>query len=136
MIGVLTHHWAKDDKIDEARRLLEGNGRAQSQAPGFGARTTLYSLTDPTKITSLVTWDSNEIYDQWRASPERAATMTGAGALWSRPAGVGALPTGRLTPATPCTGRFANRPLRLGACPHRRGRFETCPLFPRKETFA
>ena len=56
MIGVLTHHWAKDDKIDEARRLLEGNGRAQSQAPGFGTRTTLYSLTDPTKITTLVTW--------------------------------------------------------------------------------
>ena len=84
MIGVLTHHWAKDDKIDEARRLLEGNGRAQSQAPGFDARTTLYSLTDPTKITSLVTWDSGEIYDQWRASPERAAAMTGAGDLWSQ----------------------------------------------------
>ena len=85
MIGVLTHHWAKDDKIDEARRLLEGNGRAQSQAPGFGTRTTLYSLTDPTKITTLVTWDSSEIYDQWRASPERAAAMAGAGDLWSRP---------------------------------------------------
>ena len=85
MIGVLTHHWAKDDKIDEARRLLEGNGRAQSQAPGFGARTTLYSLTDPTEITTLVTWDSSEIYDQWRASPERAAAMAGAGDLWSRP---------------------------------------------------
>ena len=85
MIGVLTHHWAKDDKVEEARRLLDGNGRAQSKAPGFGTRITLYSLTDPTKITSLVTWDSNEIYDQWRASPERAAAMKGAGDLWSRP---------------------------------------------------
>ncbi len=85
MIGILTHHWAKDDKIDEAKTLLDGNGRAQSQAPGFGTRTTLYSLADPTKITSLVTWDSNEIYDQWRASPERAAAMAGAPDLWSRP---------------------------------------------------
>ena len=85
MIGVLTHHWAKDDEVEEARRLLEDNGRAQSQAPGFGARTTLYSLTDPTKITTLVTWESNEIYDQWRASPQRATAMAGAGALWSRP---------------------------------------------------
>lgn len=85
MIGVLTHHWAKEDKIEEARNLLDGNGRAQSKAPGFGARTTLYSLADPTKITSLVTWDSNEIYDRWRASPERAAAMKGAGDLWSRP---------------------------------------------------
>ena len=86
MIGVLTHHWAKEDKIEEARRLLDGNGVAQSKAPGFDGRQTLYSLADPAKITTLVTWDSNEIYDAWRASPERAAAMAGAEELWSRPA--------------------------------------------------
>jgi len=72
MIGVLTHHWAKADKIEEAKTLLDGNGLAQSKAPGFGSRQTLISLSDPTKISTLVTWDSNEIYDAWRASPERA----------------------------------------------------------------
>jgi heme-degrading monooxygenase HmoA len=86
MIGVLTHHWAKADKIEEARKLLDGNGVAQSKAPGFGSRQTLYSLTDPAKITTLVTWESNEIYDAWRASPERAAAMAGADELWSQPA--------------------------------------------------
>ncbi len=85
MIGVLTHHWAKSDKIDEARKLLDGNGLAQSKAPGFGNRQTLYSLTDPTKITTLVTWDSNDIYDAWRASPERIVAMAGAEELWSNP---------------------------------------------------
>ena len=85
MIGVLTHHWAKADKIEEARKLLDGNGLAQSKAPGFGSRETLYSLSDSTKITTLVTWDSNEIYDAWRASPERAAAMAGAEELWSQP---------------------------------------------------
>ena len=45
MIGVLTHHWAKADKIDEARKLLDGNGLAQSRAPGFGNRHTLYALS-------------------------------------------------------------------------------------------
>ena len=84
MIGVLTHHWAKSDKIDEARKLLDGNGLAQSKAPGFGSRHTLYSLTDPTKITTLVTWDSNDIYDAWRASPERSVAMAGAEELWSK----------------------------------------------------
>ncbi len=84
MIGVLTHHWAMENKLDEARRLLEGNGKAQSKAPGFGSRQTLYSLSDPSKITSLVTWDSSEIYDAWRASPERAAAMSGAETLWSK----------------------------------------------------
>lgn len=85
MIGVLTHHWAKSDKIAEARKLLEGNGLAQSKAPGFGSRQTLYSLSDPAKITTLVTWDSNEIYDAWRASPERAVAMAGAEELWAQP---------------------------------------------------
>ena len=68
MIGVLTHHWAKSDMVEEAKKLLDGNGIAQSKAPGFGSRETLYSLTDPTKITTLVTWESNEIYDAWRAA--------------------------------------------------------------------
>ncbi len=85
MIGVLTHHWAREDNLAEAKRLLDGNGLAQSKAPGFGSRETLYSLADATKITTLVTWDSNEIYDAWRASPERAEAMAGGNELWSRP---------------------------------------------------
>jgi heme-degrading monooxygenase HmoA len=64
---------------------LDRNGTAQSKAPGFVSRQTLHSLGDPTKITTLVVWTSNEIYDAWRASPERAAAMSGADALWSKP---------------------------------------------------
>ena len=86
MIGVLTHHWAKADRIDEARNLLDGNGVAQSNHPGYGTRQTMISRTDPTKITTLVTWSSNEIYDGWRASPARARAMHGADELWAKPA--------------------------------------------------
>lgn len=85
MIGVLTHHWAKMEQLEEGRRLLDGNGEAQSRAQGFGTRQTLYSKSDPAKITTLVIWESDEIYDAWRASPERAAAMKGASELWSRP---------------------------------------------------
>ena len=85
MIGVLTHHWSHPDKIAEAKALLERNGAAQSRAPGFGARQTFISLSDPTKISTLVTWDSNEIYDAWRASPEREVAMAGAAELWAQP---------------------------------------------------
>lgn len=84
MIGVLTHHWAKADKVEAAKALLDGNGLAQSKAPGYGNRQTFISLSDPTKISTLVTWESNEIYDAWRASPERAVAMEGAGELWSQ----------------------------------------------------
>lgn len=85
MIGVLTHHWAKPDKVDEASKLLDRNGEAQSKAPGFVSRQTLLSRSDPTKITTLVVWTTNDIYDAWRASPERAVAMHGAEALWARP---------------------------------------------------
>ena len=85
MIGVLTHHWAKEGRVDDARDLLDRNGRAQAGASGFVSRQTMYSLTDATQITSLVLWESNEIYETWRASPERAAVMGGAAELWSKP---------------------------------------------------
>ena len=85
MIGVLTHHWAKPDKVDEASKLLDRNGEAQSKAPGFVSRQTLLSRSDPTKITTLVVWTTNDIYDAWRASPERVVAMHGAEALWARP---------------------------------------------------
>lgn len=84
MIGVLTHHWAKADQFAEARQLLDRNGEAQSKAPGFISRQTLVSLSDPLKITTIVVWDTNAIYDAWRASPERAVAMAGADALWSK----------------------------------------------------
>jgi heme-degrading monooxygenase HmoA len=84
MIGVLTHHWAKADKIDEARKLLDLNGTAQSKASGFVSRQTFIALADPAKISTLVVWTSNDIYDAWRASPERAAAMRGAEQLWAK----------------------------------------------------
>jgi heme-degrading monooxygenase HmoA len=85
MIGVLTHHWARAEKVDAARQLLDRNGEAQSKAPGFISRQTLISRSDPTQITTLVVWTTNEIYDAWRASPERAVAMSGAEALWAKP---------------------------------------------------
>jgi heme-degrading monooxygenase HmoA len=84
MILVLTHHWAKPDKVEAARRLLAGNGLAQSKFPGFASRQTVLSMSDPTKITTLVTWRSNEIYDAWRASAARASAMAGADELWAK----------------------------------------------------
>ena len=85
MIGVLTSHWAREGRFDDALSLLNRNGFAQSKAPGFVRRTTLVSATDPSKITTLVIWEGDEIYDAWRASPERAEAMAGAEELWSQP---------------------------------------------------
>lgn len=85
MIGVLTHHWAEQNQVQNARHILDGNGEAQSKAAGFINRTTLLSKTDPTQISSLVLWESDRIYDQWKESPERAKAMKDANSVWSRP---------------------------------------------------
>ncbi len=84
MIGVLTHHWTNKIDIEKGKILLNRNGMAQSKASGFVSRQTLYSRQDPTKITTLVLWDSEIIYECWRSSPERARVMSDAGLLWSR----------------------------------------------------
>ena len=78
MIGVLTHHWAKEDKVADAKALLDRNGIAQSKAPGFGQRHTLHSLSDPTKITTLVTWESNEVYDAMAGQPRTGRSDGGS----------------------------------------------------------
>ena len=71
MIGVLTHHWAKVDKIDEARKLLDRNGDAQSKAPGFVSRQTLIALADPAKITTLVVYTTRVVIFAGSASAMR-----------------------------------------------------------------
>ena len=78
MIAVLTHHWAKPGMFEKARALLDGNGAAQANSPGFVSRTTVLSMTDPSQITSFVVWESAEIYDQWKGQP-------GAKSPWPEP---------------------------------------------------
>ena len=66
------------------REALGSQWEAQSKAPGFVSRQTFIALADPAKITTLVVWTSNDIYDAWRASPQRAAAMSGADRLWAK----------------------------------------------------
>jgi len=92
-LALASHHGRLHDMVgslgacrrSEAQKLLDRNGEAQSKAPGFVSRQTLVSRSDLTKITTLVVWTTNDIYDAWRASPERAVAMSGAEALWAKP---------------------------------------------------
>ena len=84
MIAVITHHWAKKEKFQKARELLDQNGFAQSNAGGFIYRMTMLSKKDKNQITSVVIWESDEIYDEWKISPERSAVMDEAAKLWSK----------------------------------------------------
>ena len=85
MIAVITHHWVKKDKFQKAQELLDQNGFAQSHADGFIYRATMLSKKEKNQITSVVLWESDEIYDQWKVSPARSAVMDEASKLWSKP---------------------------------------------------
>jgi heme-degrading monooxygenase HmoA len=85
MIGVLTHHWSKENLFDQAKILLSGNGQAQSHALGFVSRTTLHSRSHPRQITSLVLWESDDVYNQWKSSIARSEAMEGSDRLWESP---------------------------------------------------
>ena len=84
MIAVITHHWAKEEEFQKARELLDQNGFAQSNAGGFIYRVTMLSKKAKNQITSVVIWESDEIYDEWKISPERSAIMDEAAKLWSK----------------------------------------------------
>ena len=85
MIGILTHHCAKPNQIDQARALLDTNGAAQKLAKGFISRQTLISLSDETKISSIVAWESEEVYDLWKSSSQRAKIMAQSWNFWAKP---------------------------------------------------
>ena len=55
--------------FEKARKMLDGNGLAQSNAPGFISRTTLLARTDSNQISSIVIWDNDGIYYSWKKSP-------------------------------------------------------------------
>ena len=84
MIGVLTHHWTREDKVAEGRKLLDRNGLARAKPEALLAARHWFPLPTPPKITTLVVWESSDVYDAWRASPERAVAMAGAEELWAR----------------------------------------------------
>ena len=44
----------------------------------------MLSKKDKNQITSIVIWESDEIYDEWKISPERSAIMDEAAKLWSK----------------------------------------------------
>ena len=84
MIAVITNQWAKKEKFNQARELLDRNGSAQSDVNGFIDRTTMLSKEDNEQITSIVLWENDEIYDQWKTSAVRASIMDDAIELWSK----------------------------------------------------
>src|SRR6516165_451703 len=92
MIGVLTHHWAKVDKIDEARKLLDCNGDAPEPSNPHRTRRPCENH-NPSRVDDQRHLRSLEGQPATNDGDERGRPALG------QASGVRALPAGRLSVA-------------------------------------
>lgn len=66
MITIVAEHDVKPDKLNEAFTIFDNVTETITKAEGFISRQILISKKDPTKITTISTWISQEARDKWR----------------------------------------------------------------------
>ena len=66
MITIVAEHEVKPDKLGEAFKIFDKISKTQTKAEGFISRQILISKKDPSKITTIATWISQEARDKWR----------------------------------------------------------------------
>jgi heme-degrading monooxygenase HmoA len=67
MITLVAEHWFKADIAKEAVKFFLANDQKLKDAGGLVSRLVLTSREDPTKITTVTTWESEEGYDRFMA---------------------------------------------------------------------
>lgn len=67
MITLVAEHWFKADSAERAAEIFLANDQKLKDAGGLVSRLVLTSREDPTKITTVTTWESEEGYDRFMA---------------------------------------------------------------------
>jgi heme-degrading monooxygenase HmoA len=67
MITLIAEHWFKADIAETAVEIFLANDKKLRDAGGMVSRLVLTSREDPTKITTVTTWESTEGYDRFMA---------------------------------------------------------------------
>ena len=65
MVTLVAEHWFKADIMDEALGVFLANEATLKEAGGLVSRLVLTSQEDPTKITTVTTWENQEGYDRF-----------------------------------------------------------------------
>ncbi len=66
MITIVAEHDVKSGKLDQAFNIFDKITETITKAEGFISRQILISKQDPSKITTISTWISQEARDKWR----------------------------------------------------------------------
>ncbi len=83
MITLVAEHWFKAEVMDKAVDGFLANDQKLKDAGGLVSRLVLTSRDDPTKITTVTTWESEEGYDRFMAQlAEREKTKDPNAPQW------------------------------------------------------
>ncbi len=75
MITLVAEHWFKADIAEKAVDVFLANDKKLKDAGGLVSRLVLTSREDPTKITTVTTWEDETGYDRFMAElAKREAT--------------------------------------------------------------
>ena len=60
MLTVIAEHWVNDGQIDKKDLIFKEVSASAKKAPGFVSRFILTSQKDPTKFSTVTTWENQE----------------------------------------------------------------------------
>ncbi len=84
MIAFVSHHYARQEKLEQVREALHNVGLKMRTYPGFISRVNLEDVDDPTHITAVAYWESEQALDAWDNGPDRGQTSS-VDSPWSKP---------------------------------------------------
>ncbi|MFQ5872227.1 MAG: antibiotic biosynthesis monooxygenase family protein [Dehalococcoidia bacterium] len=71
MITLVAEHWITPEFMDGAMKVFRDNTEKPKEGGGFVSRLVLKSLSDPSKITTVTTWKTEEEYQKFMAALEK-----------------------------------------------------------------
>lgn len=71
VIGFVSHHYARPGMEKALKKRLDETGVVMSKYPGFVARYNVEAVDDPTHITAVAFWESEEAEAGWNKGPDR-----------------------------------------------------------------
>jgi heme-degrading monooxygenase HmoA len=68
MFVVISHHWCKPDRKEEAQTRIDRSGDTMESAPGFVFRYRIEPPADPTQVSTMTVWTNEESYRSYRSA--------------------------------------------------------------------
>ena len=66
MITLVAEHFVNKGQMESAKKIFQTVSESVKKAPGFVSRQILVSQKDPSLVTTITSFQSQEAFDKWR----------------------------------------------------------------------